>query len=107
MTRTFLLILILPLAACTSPGPGECPVDLEVIAPLMTDLHLAEGLTTEIPVLVKDSIQEIYFEKVLEDYQLSRAEFDSLMWIIRSEPAWVDSLYTRIGETLARLEAEL
>ena len=91
MTRTFLLILMLPLAACTSPGPGECPV----------------GLTTEIPVLVKDSIQEIYFEKVLEDYQLSRAEFDSLMWIIRSEPVWVDSLYTRIGETLARLEAEL
>jgi len=29
------------------------------------------------------------------------------MWIIRSEPVWVDSLYTRIGETLARLEAEL
>ncbi|TXF91289.1 DUF4296 domain-containing protein [Neolewinella aurantiaca] len=103
---TLLFVLTLILTACTSPDVGDCPVDLDVITPVMTDLHLAEALSTEIPVLVRDSMQEVYYNKVLEDHGFSRTSFDSLMWIVRKEPAWVDSLYTRIGVSLARMETE-
>jgi hypothetical protein len=52
-------------------------------------------------------MQQVYFSKVLEDYQFSREGFDSLIWIVRQEPVWVDSLYTRIGVVLARMETEV
>lgn len=107
MTRPTLLILFLSFAACTSPGAGDCPVDLDMMAPLMTDLHLAEALSTEVPIQVRDSMQEVYFNKVLEEYQISRESFDSLMWVIRQEPVWVDSLYARVGVALTKMETEM
>lgn len=107
MTRLTLLCFLLSLTACTNPKAGDCPVDLDRMAPLMTELHLAEALATEVPALVKDSMQKVYFNKVLEDYQLSRESFDSLMWIVRQEPVWVDSLYARVGVALARMETEI
>lgn len=106
MIRPTLLGLLLSLSCCTSPGTADCPVDLDMMGPVMIDLHLAEALSIEIPFLVRDSILEVYFDKVLQDHQLDRTEFDSLMRIIRSEPVWVDSLYTRVGEDLARIETE-
>jgi len=81
MIRFYLLAFILSLTACTSPGAGECPVDLDMMSPLMTDLHIAEALSNEVPVQVRDSMQKVYFNKVLEDYQLSRTDFDSLTQI--------------------------
>ena len=73
----------------------------------MTEIHLAEALAFQAPAQVKDSMQELYFNKVLEDYQLSRESFDSMIWIVRQEPVWVDSLYSRIGVTLAKMETEI
>lgn len=107
MIRPTLLALILSLSACTSPSVGECPVDLDIIVPLMTELHLAESLAYQAPNQVKDSMQKVYFNKVLQDHQLNRESFDSLMWIVRQEPVWVDSLYTRIGVELARMETAI
>lgn len=107
MIRNFLIAVLVSLTACTSPGAGDCPVDLDIIAPVMTELHLAESLSTEVPIQVRDSVEQVYFDRVLEDHQLSRKSFDSLMWIVRQEPAWVDSLYTRVGEALARMEAQV
>ncbi|MFT4751962.1 MAG: hypothetical protein ACI92C_002841 [Neolewinella sp.] len=107
MTRSTLLCFLLSLTACTSPGAGNCPVDLNTMGDLMTELHLAEALSSEVPVLIRDSMQQVYFSKVLEDYQFSREGFDSLIWIVRQEPVWVDSLYTRIGVVLARMETEV
>ncbi len=106
MIRPFLLASTLFFATCASPGPGDCPVDMEILVPLMTELHLAEGLAKKAPSQFQDSMQEVYFVKVLEDHQLEKEDFDSLIWIVRQEPVWLDTLYTRIGVALARLEAE-
>jgi hypothetical protein len=73
---------------------------------MMADLHVADALATEVPVLIRDSIKQTYFNQVLKDYSMSEATFDSLTWIVRQEPEWVDSLYTKIGVLLAKLEAD-
>jgi len=106
MIRPFLITLVLLLSACTSPGAGDCPVSMDLIAPVMTDLHLIESIAIEIPIQVRDSMEQVYHDKVLQDHQLNRESFDSLIWIVRQEPAWIDSLYTRVGEALARIEAK-
>lgn len=103
MTRLITLFsFTLILASCAQSGAGEPPVNIRELAPLVADLQLAEAITAEIPVLVRDSMRQVYFDRTLAENETSRAEFDSLLWIVRQEPAWVDSLYTQVGEILSR-----
>ena len=98
------LLILLLTAACTRPDAGDCPVDIAALAPAVADLQVAEAVSLEIPNNVRDSIVSDYFDSILVDHHLSRAEFDSLTWIIRQEPEWIDSLYTRVGIILAEME---
>jgi hypothetical protein len=106
MKLFFALTLLLLMAGCASPDAGSPPVDLDRIAKVMADLQIADALGTEVPVLIRDSVKQVYFHRVLEDHQLNLDAFDSLTWIVRQEPAWIDSLYTRVGDLLAKMEAE-
>ncbi|MFK8162916.1 MAG: hypothetical protein AB8H12_10685 [Lewinella sp.] len=106
MKRFFALSLFLLLTSCISPDVGPPPVDLDEFAPMMADLQVAEALATEVPVIIRDSIKQVYFTRVLADYGMNEATFDSLTWMIRKEPVWIDSLYTKVGVLLAKLEAE-
>jgi hypothetical protein len=106
MTRFFALSLLLLLTQCASPNAGPSPIDLDDLAPMMADLHVADALATEVPVLIRDSIKQVYFDQVLKDYSMNEATFDSLTWIVRQEPEWVDSLYTKIGVLLAKMEVD-
>lgn len=106
ISRTpFFISALFLLTTCASPDAGECPVDLVELAPLVADLQLAEALATEIPVPVRDSMREVYFDNILAEYGTDRRAFDSLTWIVRSEPAWVNELYTKVGVVLAKEEA--
>ena len=56
----------------------------------------------EIPILVRDSMREVLYTNVLAEHDLDGGAFDSIMWQVRREPLWIDSLYTRVGDLLAR-----
>jgi hypothetical protein len=101
------LLPLLALNTCADAKAGDPPVDLEELAPLMADLQLAEALTGEIPILVRDSMREVYYDNILEEYGKDRATFDSLLWLVRQEPVWIDSLYSKIGVILTRRQTEL
>jgi|GEM_PF-2005518 len=108
MTRRlrFPIFLLCALTTCASPDAGECPVDLDELAPLVSDLQLAEAMTSEIPVIIRDSMRAVYFANVLAEYDTDQRTFDSLTWIVRREPAWIDSLFTRVGVLLLKKEVE-
>ena len=97
-----LFATVVALAGCANVDPGPPPVDTARMARIIADLNLSEGLVAEVPVIVRDSMQAVYFDKVLGEHGLTREQFDSIMWVIRREPAWIDSVYTRAGEIVAR-----
>lgn len=90
---------------CVKQGPGAPPPEAEYLAPIVVQLQLAEALSSEVPVLVRDSMRQVYYDQTLADHGLDRGKFDSLLWIVRQEPSWVDSLYSRVGVLLAEQEA--
>ncbi|OAV46170.1 DUF4296 domain-containing protein [Lewinella sp. 4G2] len=100
-----LLLTLPPLlflaTACTTDTPGPIPVDADRLVPMLAEMHLAESLVTEVPVVLRDSMREVFYDGVLSEHGSTQEEFDSLMWIVRQEPAWVDSLYVRAGAYLA------
>ena len=102
MTRWLTAPIFLLLLGCANMNPGPPPIDVDRLASVVAELNLAQSVSSQAPVIVRDSIQAVYFEKVLADHDLTRPEFDSLMWIVRREPVWVDSVYSRAGEMVAR-----
>lgn len=106
MSRFLPLLLFLGLLSCAEPGPGAPPAEVKSLAPVVAELQMAEALTGEIPVLVRDSLRNLMYDSVLADHNLDRPTFDSLLWIVRAEPIWVDSLYTKVGELLTKVELE-
>lgn len=106
MKHRILAILLVVFVACAKPGPGEPPFNLERLAPLIAELQIAEGITNEVPVVVRDSMRQVYYDAVLHEFSTNRTEFDSLLWLVRQEPAWVDSLYTKVGDILSKRQAE-
>ncbi len=102
MTPRGCAIFLLLLCACADNRPGPTPVDTQTFGRIIADLELAEAASAEVPVMLRDSISTLYYDSVLADHGYTRAEFDSIMWIIRSEPEWIDSVYTRAGEIVSR-----
>ncbi len=100
-------MLLFPLlCTCALAEIGPPPADLDRLAPALADMQLVEALSNELPVIVRDSIKNAYQEKTLAEHGMTIEEFDELMWQIRQEPEWVDSLYARAGVLLARQAAE-
>ena len=100
--RSVTLLFFLGLVVgCASLDPGPPPVETEPLARLIADLHLAQSLVSEIPIVIRDSMQGVYYEAVLAEHGYTRQSFDSVMWLVRQEPVWVDTVYTRAGEMVA------
>jgi len=106
MSRFLLLsLLALMFASCVNGGPGAPPPEAQQLVPVVADLQLAEAITSEIPALIRDSMRQVLYDRTLADHNLDRTTFDSLLWIVRAEPSWVDSLYSRVSVVLAEKEA--
>ncbi|MEL6276139.1 MAG: DUF4296 domain-containing protein, partial [Bacteroidota bacterium] len=101
-----LAILVLIATACSPQQIGLSPVDVNSLAPIVADLQLAEAIVGDIPTTVRDSMREVYYNRVMEQHHITSEQFDSLMWIIRKEPAWVAELYQLVNDELAKMEAE-
>lgn len=108
MSRFPFVLLLLPLllVGCTPDSIGPAPVDVERLALTLVDLQLAEALKSEIPAVLRDSMQTVYEDNVLADHEFTRASFDSTMWIIRKEPEWINEVFSRVNDEIARLGAE-
>lgn len=99
-------LLALVLGSCTPDKIGPPPVDVELLVPVLADLQVAESLMIEVPAPLRDSMREVYYEAVLDDYQLSKERFDSLLLIVRREPEWVSVVYSGVSDELSKREAE-
>lgn len=94
------------LISCAEPDAGPTPAEVQELAPLLADLHLLEAMINELPVGLRDSIRQDWYRQTLDDHQMSFATFDSLSWLMRSEPEWIEHTYRDVQEELARRAAE-
>lgn len=98
--------MVLVLAGCAQAGPGSPPAEVQNLVPVLADLHLLEAMVDELPLDLRDSIRPLWYDRTLADHELQFDEFDSLMWVLRSEPDWTAEIYTKVQEELAVREAE-
>ncbi len=101
----FCLVLLLLLTIACGTSAGEVPLDKERLAAALADLHLAEGLIQDSPFQFRDSLKGGYYEHVLADHGMTVTELDSLMWIVRSDPRYIEQVYEAVNNRLNLDEA--
>ena len=94
------------VVACAEPDAGPAPAEVQNLAPVLAELHLLEGLINELPMGLRDSMRTDWYVQVLDKYQMTLAELDSLTWMMRSEPEWLEATYLDVQEELAKRAAE-
>lgn len=82
------------------------PVDVDRLVNTVVELHLAEGLLDEIAVTIQDSMTQVYSENIVRDNGYTVEEFREQMWLIRSEPEWMENFFTLVSDELAKMDAE-
>lgn len=104
--------LVLVFSACSpqEPVPNEFP-DEDEMAEILAELHITESIIThgrEINV-GKDSDDQIpgYYRKVLDDYNLTTSEFDTIRKWYVAHPYHYQKVYEKMIVYLNRKEAEM
>lgn len=98
--------LLLAIGSCAQAGPGPPPAEVQNLVPVLADLHLLEALVDELPLTLRDSTRKVWYDNTLADHYMTFATFDSLSWVLRSEPEWLTEVYTKVQEELAIREVE-
>lgn len=99
-------LLLVWLAVACKPPPPELPLEEATLVRLLSDLHLAESIVQEADFQARDSLTEIYYDRVALHYELERSELDSLLQLIRNQPVLMEKLYRQVYEGISARDAE-
>jgi|APTNR8051073442_1049403.scaffolds.fasta_scaffold00457_15 hypothetical protein len=93
------------LTGCKAP---EAPLPLpgEKIAEVLADLHLAENAAHEAPAETKDSLKQLYYQRIFRDQGIDEKVFEECIRLLNQNPAQLTGIYTRVHEILVTREAE-
>jgi hypothetical protein len=92
--------------ACPRKTAGEMPGDVDRLVNTVVELHIAKGLLDEVAVTIQDSMTQVYGENIVRDNGFTVEEFQEQMWLIRSEPEWMESFFTLVSDELSKMDAE-
>jgi len=61
--------------------------DLELLVPLVMDMHVAEAAMSKVPEKYKDSLRLSYRSQIAGNYNLEEWELDSLLLHLQEDPS--------------------
>lgn len=101
-----LLLPLLLVAASCAPQAPEPPLPEETLVALLADLHLAESIVEEADYHARDSLTVNYYERIARQYDLERAQLDTVLQFIRDQPLLMERLYQQVYEDISVRDAE-
>ncbi|MEM0994104.1 MAG: DUF4296 domain-containing protein [Bacteroidota bacterium] len=101
-----LMIGLFCFQACsTSPQINEMPLPLDKLVDVMTDAYVAEAAVQNFTVGIKDSITDLYYEQVFVIHEVSRADYEQSLDIVKYHPVVMDTIYSRMTRRLEAYES--
>lgn len=71
---------------------------------ILLDINIANIAKNKYPTTLKDSIIKVYKTQICDMHQLKEEEFDTLMWMIQNDFDRHNRLYSKLIDTLKKLE---
>lgn len=100
----FFTILLISLS-CTKEE--ALPVEEDKLVEVIRDIHIAEAAIQNLIGVTKDSVGEIYYDQIFEMHDVRKADFDSAMSILRTEPERFGLIYDEVLSDMERLNDTL
>lgn len=89
-------ILFLSLASCDEQI--QPPIDQEKMVKILADIHLSESASKSLPNRQKDTVLAKYYEQIMEIHEVSKADFDSTIVILKKNPSEMLKVYEKVME---------
>lgn len=108
MCRPAFVLAIFGLQALSSCGPRSAPLPLDEdkLVKVLIDVHVAEAALQSLRGQTKDSISNIYYGQIFQIHDMSQADFEAAMLILRDDPWRMEALYAKIMAEMERQDAE-
>jgi hypothetical protein len=101
----YLLIASLCFLSCQQQDPlSTIPLSEEKLIEVLTDAYLAEAAILNYTPDLKDSLSDHFYQQVYKIHQVSEADYQLSLAIVKQYPEIMDSLYTKINARLLELE---
>ena len=99
-------VLFLFFIAC---GKEELalPLSEEKMAHILADVHTAEAAIRNATGTDKDSLEQLYYKRIMQIHGVDRAEYDSTLALIQMDPDRLVRVYQRAGMVLDSLGKKL
>lgn len=94
--------MILALAACQQDRKPEGLLEVEEMTKILKEFHLGEGAISQIRLSsdMRDDMRDELYDKLLDKYSIPRETFYSSYEYYLTQPAVMDTIYTRIIDQL-------
>jgi hypothetical protein len=103
-----ILVAAILISACTEPELKPKGVLSEnVMAALLTDIHLAEGAKTGRQVMGDTLRVETYYQKILKKHNTSLRAFNKSYDFYAKQPQIMNGIYEEVVENLNRMEVRV
>ncbi len=77
------------------------PINEESMIDVMVDVHFAEAAISHVALEKKDSIASLYYEQIYGRHNITGADFDTTMSVLKRNPLMMWKLYQKV---LARID---
>ena len=83
------------------------PIPAPKLIDILADVHLAEAAAQSLPVKVKDTTLAKFYNQIYEIHEVSEADFDSSMVLLKSRPKSLKLVYEKVIETIDKRKANI
>lgn len=103
--RFFIFIIFTLVITSSCNGNKEkLPIERDKLVDVLVDVHIAEAVLQEYTLQAKDSIGKAYYQKIYELHKVDEKAFNKSMYLIRQNPAAMESLYKDVLAEIERRE---
>lgn len=102
-----LIIIIFGILIFSCESEIQPPIADEKLIEILADVHLSESAAQSLPMKQKDSTMAKYYEQVMEIHEVSRADFDSTMVLLKLKPAKMAKVYEKVLEQIDKNKTDL
>ncbi|HMO38366.1 MAG TPA: DUF4296 domain-containing protein [Saprospiraceae bacterium] len=106
MRLVLMLTIFIMMAACGSKQVA-LPLNEAKMVDMLVDVHFIEAAMQEMPGSLRDSIGTIFYEQFFTIHNVSAADFNQSLTMLRQDPARMAQLYAKVLATLEEREKEV
>lgn len=101
MRKVFYILLFSCFVACEEAQPElEILKETDRVVDILSDMYIAEATLNKQNILVRDSLANVYREKIILIHTLTEDEFDTLFWLIQTDMENYGDVHKKVVDQL-------